>query len=137
MNLDDVAGEVQDALKSIGGLRVPEWGVDRVVPPTAIVTLPERIEYDHTKMRGFDRYVDLQVIILLARGNTRTTRAELAEFVAGSGPRSVKAVLDGWTYTSLDTMRVISAEPQVVTFADVPYEAMIFHTDITGRGAAA
>lgn len=135
MNIVDVGDELLEALRAIPGLRVPPWGVKASSPPFAIVTLPERFNYDETKGRGFDSLRDVQVIILLAKGNDRTTRADLAAYADGSGPKSVKQAIDGGTYTACGTVRVTFAEPEVVTYAGVAYEALIFHTDITGRGA--
>lgn len=130
-----MAAELQVALQTITGLRVPAWGVQRISPPAAIIPLPERIEYDSTYGRGSDRYPDLPVIVLVANPTQRTSRKEIAAYADGSGAKSVKAAIQAHTYTSCDTVRVASCEFDTVKYAAVDYLAAIFHLDITGKGA--
>lgn len=135
MKLKQVCDALGVALAGIG-LRVPPWGVEKVVPPAALVTLPQVIAYDQTKGRGFDRFTDLQIVLLLARGNQRVTREELAEYTDGDGAKSVKAAVEAHDFAgACDTVRVVSAEFERVTYGDIPYDGVIFSLDITGRGA--
>lgn len=136
MNLDQVAGEIGTALGSIDGLTVPEWGVRRVVPPFALISLPERIDYDATYGRGSDRIEDWTVLVLLARPEDPGTRTAIAEYADGSGAKSVKAAIEGYAYAACDSVTVTSAEFDVVKYDGVDYLAAMFHLDITGRGGA-
>jgi hypothetical protein len=137
MNLDDVAEEIRSALKTITGLRVPEWGVQTVVSPAALVGLPVRIDYDETYQRGSDRYPDLEVYVLVGKPEARAARTALAKYAAGAGSKSVKQAVESYAFTSCDkdSVRVASCEFEEVKYAGVPYLAAIFHLDIIGKGA--
>lgn len=127
--------EIGVALSTITGLRVPAWGVENIHAPAAIIALPERIDYDQTYGRGSDRFPDLPVVILVPDGNARLGRKELAAYAAGSGAKSVPAVLRARTWVACDTVRATSAEFDHATYAGGDYLAAIFHLDILGRGA--
>lgn len=130
-----MAGELADALAAIDGLSVPEWGVQRIHPPAAIVTLPDRVEYDAAYQRGADEVPDWTVIVLVARPTDPESRRAIAAYAAGSGARSVKAAIEAHTYTACGEPRVTSAEFDVVTYARTDYLAAIFHLAISGEGA--
>ncbi|MFI6763871.1 hypothetical protein ACIBF5_32600 [Micromonospora sp. NPDC050417] len=134
MNVADIADEVRAALDTIEGLHVPEWGVKRASGETALVTLPEQIEYDTTYGRGTDRIPDLEVIILVPRPTTPEAVRAVAKYADGSGDHSVKAVVEAYAYTACDAVRVASAEFDVATYAGTEYLAALFHLDITGQG---
>lgn len=135
MNLEEVAGELTLALKTITGLRVPPWGVESISPPAAVIALPERIDYDATYGRGSDRFPDLAVIVLVGQPEQRASRKAIAAYTDGSGAKSVKAKLEAYTYTSCDSVRVAWAEFDTARYAGTDYLAAIFHLDITGKGA--
>ena len=135
MNLEEVAGELTLALKTITGLRVPPWGVESISPPAAVIALPERIDYDATYGRGSDRFPDLAVIVLVGQPEQRSARKTIAAYADGSGAKSVKAKLEAYTYTSCDSVRVAWAEFDTARYAGTDYLAAIFHLDITGKGA--
>jgi hypothetical protein len=137
MNLADVAEEIRAALDTIAGLRVPEWGEQRINPPAALVMLPERISYDETYGRGCDRYPDVEVLVLVPNPTTWRAVQDLAPYADGSGSKSVKQAVEAYPYTACDpgAVRVAWCEFDVVKYADVPYLAAIFHLDITGDGA--
>ncbi|HEY9338825.1 MAG TPA: hypothetical protein VIQ79_30535 [Kribbella sp.] len=135
MNLEEVAGELTLALKTITGLRVPPWGVESISPPAAVIALPERIDYDATYGRGSDRFPDLAVIVLVGQPEQRSARKTIAAYADGSGAKSVKAKLEAYTYTSCDSVRVAWAEFDTARYAGTDYLAAIFHLDIVGKGA--
>lgn len=135
MNLIEVADELGAALKTIEGLRVPEWGVQRVHPPFALLPLPEQVSYDLAYGRGGDRIEDWPLLVLVANPAQPAARRSIAEYAAGSGAKSVKARIEAHTYTACDTVRVTSAEFDVVSYAGTDYLAAMFHLDISGKGA--
>ncbi|RQW83557.1 hypothetical protein [Micromonospora globispora] len=135
MNLEAIAAELATVLGTIAGLRVPPWGVESISPPAAVITLPDRIDYDSTYGRGSDRFPDLAVVVLVGAATQRSSRKALAAYADGSGAKSVKAKLEAHTYTSCDSVRVAWAEFGTPTFAGTDYLAAIFHLDITGKGA--
>ncbi|MDG4762430.1 hypothetical protein [Micromonospora sp. WMMD710] len=137
MDVQAIADELGDALKTIAGLTVPEWGVQRVSPPFALIPLPdgEGITYDLTYGRGGDRIEDWPVLVLIDRPARPESRRAIAAYAAGSGSKSVKQAIEDHTYTSCDTVRVTSCEFDVVSYHAVDYLAAMFHLDITGKGA--
>lgn len=135
MDLEQVAAELAAALATIEGLSVPEWGVQRVSPPAALITLPERVEYDAAYARGADEVPDWTVLVLVARPTDPESRRTIAGYAAGSGPRSVKHAIEAHTYVACGQPRVTSAEFDVVSYAGTDYLAAIFHLAISGEGA--
>lgn len=135
MNIEQVAEELRTALGTIAGLNVADWGVQRVHPPAALVSLPERVDYDQTYGRGSDQLSDVVVLVLVARPADPEARKAIAAYADGSGARSVKAAIEAGAYTSCDEVHVTSAEFDVVTYAGTEYLAAMFHLDITGKGA--
>lgn len=135
MHIDSVMGEVATRLKTITGLRVFDHPVDKVEPPTAIVSLPE-INFDLTYGRGSDRYT-LPVILAIGRVVDRAARNNIAPYVAGAGAKSFKAVLEDEStpYASFDTLRVQGVEFDVFTWNSVEYLTATFTLDILGSGA--
>lgn len=135
MDLYAVAEEIRTTLATITGLRVPPWGVEAVQVPAALVTLPEQVDFDETYGRGKDRYPDLQVVILVGVPEERASLKALAAYVAGSGAKSVKAVLEARAWTTCESVRAVSCDFPRATYAGTPYLAAAFHLDIIGRGA--
>ena len=135
MDLDAVADELATALKTISGLHVPEWGVQRIHSPAAVIPLPERIDYDSTYGRGSDHFPDLEVIVLVANPTQPAARRAVAEYADGSGAKSVKAAVEAHAYTSCDSVRVAWAEFDSAKYAGTDYLAAIFHLDIVGKAA--
>lgn len=105
--------------------------------PAAIVGYPEDYTFDATYGRGMDRMTG-EVIVAVGRPHERQSRDLLTKYVNGSGPESVKALLDGGqgAYTSCDSVRVASAVFDVVVIGGVDYLAAVFSVDIAGQGAA-
>jgi hypothetical protein len=133
MNLDTVMTEVATRLDTIVGLRVVDHPVDEIQPPTAIVSLPQ-ITFDQTYGRGSDRYA-LPVVLAVGKVSDRASRNNLAPYVAGSGAKSVKAVLEGFTAVSFDAVRVQGVEFDVISWGTVEYLTATFLLDIMGSGA--
>lgn len=139
MNLADVMQQLADRLDSeIDEFqKVHGFPPDRVGgTPTAIVTYPDAYNYDATYGRGSDRIQNLPVVALVGKVDDRTTRDNIGKFADGSGPSSVKQVLESGEYTAFDTIRVQTADFDIVTISGTEYLAATFACDITGRGTA-
>jgi hypothetical protein len=134
MNLNAVMDEIGVRLGAITGLNVFDYPAPTVTPPAAILSYPDRIDYDLTYGRGMDFIVDLPLIIVDGKANAREARDRIAAYVAGTGPRSVKALLESGTYASFHEIRVTKAEFDVVKIGAVDYIAAIFTLDIAGQG---
>jgi len=137
MDLGDVMAEIGQKLDTITGLRVYPYNADKVNPPAAIVGLPQTITFDLTYGRGSDE-MTLPVFLLVARINDRSSHAELADYLNGSGSKSVKAAVDSSgtnEYTSCDTVTVQMAEPDSYTSAGTDMLGAEFTVKITGSGS--
>lgn len=135
MNLGDVMTQVRAALKTIPGMRVPTGHSESLHPPAALVTFPESVEFHQTYGVGGTKITDMLVLILVPDPGSRTAMDKLLPYVAEVGASSVKAVLEGYAYTALDIMTVRSVDFETVEYAEVPYLAAMFHTEIIGKGA--
>lgn len=143
MDLFAVMAEVATALRTLpaptgmaGTLagRVFDWNVGKISSPGVIVGLPDTVDFDQTYGRGQDKFTDLVVMLLLAKGDQRSAQIYMGPYVAGSGTRSVKAKLDAYTWTACHRAVVRSVTFEDVEYAGVPYLAASFHTDIWGSG---
>lgn len=139
MNLVDVMDEIAVKLRAAPSLagRTYAYPQSPIVPPAAIVTYPTDGTFDATYGRGTDTMTGV-VVVAVGRPNERTARDRLAKYIAGSGPESVKALLDGDEddYTSCDGVRVAEWETDVWNFSGTDYLVAIFRLDIAGPGTA-
>lgn len=134
MDIGAVMDEVGDALDTIAGLRVFRFPPDAAAPPFGIVAWPSDITFDATYGRGSDR-LTLPVIVGVARSNDRAAWAQLGPYCDGSGAASVKAVVEGHTYTACDPPRVTRVEFAPLVLGGTEYEAAFFDLDISGSGS--
>ncbi|MBW0117025.1 hypothetical protein [Pseudonocardia abyssalis] len=134
MNIAALMDELGEALKSIEGLRVYPYYIDRVAPPAAVVGWPEPITFDETFGRGSDR-LTLPVHVVVGKVDARSARDELSLFLAGSGPSSIKQALDNGTYLNADAVTVREARVEVLTIAGIDYLSGVFDVDIYGSGS--
>lgn len=133
MDLDTVMTEIGTALDGISGLRIAVAG-EKVVPPAAWVRWPGSITFDGTYGRGSDS-MELDAVVVVGRTVDRSTRKALAAYCKGSGSSSVKAAVDGGTYTAAHSVTVTGVEFDVVDVAGIDYVAAIFSIDVVGSGA--
>jgi hypothetical protein len=134
MNLADVMDELGTALETIDGLRVFPYFADRIVPPAAVLAWPDPITYDETMGRGSDRET-MHLFVMVGRFDARTTRDRLAQYLDGSGDTSIKAKVEGGTYTAFDSVRVAEVSVDSYTSAGVELLGADFTLDIIGQGA--
>jgi len=137
MNLVAVMDEIAEKLRAAPSLtgRTYAYPQSPIAPPAAIVTYPTEGTFDATYGRGLDTMTGV-VVIAVGRPNERTARDRLAGYIAGSGPESVKALLDGDEddYTSCDGIRVAEWETDVYNIGGTDYLVVIFRLDIAGPG---
>lgn len=134
MVLADVMDELAGQLDTISGLRVFSWPAETVAVPAAVVGYPETVEFDTTYGRGVD-HAQLPVFVLVGRGSDRAARDELGAYCDGSGPSSVKAVLEAGSYTAMNHVRVASVAFDAINVNSVEYLAATFTVDIYGSGS--
>jgi hypothetical protein len=133
VNLGNVMDELGTALEAIDGLRVHPYYADRITPPSAVVAWPD-IDYDATFGRGADR-LTVPVYVLVGKVDARSSRDRLAVYLDGGDTKSVKAALEGGTYTACDSVRVTSATVESIEVAAVEYLGGVFQVDIIGQGS--
>jgi len=135
MNLDTVMKELGTAAATITGLRVQPWAAKSVTPPALVFGLPDEIIPNDTYARGSMLIRDLPAILLVGQAVSRTALTELAAYCAGTGPKSLTAVWQGYGgYTQIHALTVAKIEPDAVKMAGVDYLAAIFHLDVIGSG---
>lgn len=127
--------ELGDRLDQVDGLRVYRWPPSSVSVPAAVVSYPDLIDFDGAYTRGMDR-MTLPVVVLVGKPSDRGARDVIARYCDGSGPASVKQLLDGGGWTAMDSVRVTQVEFTVVTVGTTDYLAATFELDIVGQGAS-
>lgn len=135
MNLDDVMDEAAAVIDQITGLRVTAWPPRSVVPPAGYVSYPQSIDFDETYRRARDKFTGLPITLLAGKATERSARDKAAEWSAGSGSKSVKALAEAHAWTSCDTFTITSVSFDVEELAGVPYLAVVFTADVYGEGA--
>lgn len=134
MILADVMQDVADQLDTIAELRAFAFPPDTITPPAAMVTWPKDLEFDQTYQRGRDR-LTLGVVVVVGRPADRSAVERLGVYCDGSGPASVKEVLEAGTYTTMDVVVVTSIEFADFTIGGTDYPGALFTLDIIGKGA--
>lgn len=134
MLLGDVMDALGSALDGIEGLRVFPYWAERVTPPAAVVGWPDPLTYDAAMARGADQ-LDLPVMVLVGKVDSRTARDKVSAYANGSGPASVKAVIEAHQTTAYHSARVTRCEFGVISVAAVEYLAATFTVNLIGKGA--
>lgn len=131
--MDEVAERVR-AVPTLAG-RTHAWPIANVSAPMAVVGYPSDYTFDATYGRGVDTMTG-SLVVFVGRPTDRSSRDNLAGYVAGGGPESIKAAVDGDDYTSCDGVRVASVEFDVYPVGGVEYLTAVFSLDIAGPGTA-
>lgn len=134
MDLQAVMQQISDRLTTISGLRCFAYPPDNFEPPAAILVAPDSVTFDATYGRGSDELA-LPVLLLISKVDDRSAWKEIAAYCNGTGPKSVKAVVESGTYTAFGLVRVADIEFDVVTWTGVDYLSAKFNLDIDGPGS--
>jgi len=139
MNINNVQEEIGATIVAAdAGIRVTPWDADSVNPPAVLFELPEEYDFDLTYGRGSDEFT-LPIVLLLGKTDARSARKALGAYLDGSGPKSLKAIVDSSntnTYVTCDTVKVRKASdigPYRV--GSILYLGATFETRITGPGS--
>jgi len=137
MNLLGVMVEIGQVLGGMDSVTPYVGAPARVDPPdlgaAVIVPLPEEIVYDGTYGRGMDT-ITQPILFLLPRPTELATHQRIAKYADGAGADSVKAVLEGASWTTCDGVRVGRGVFDAVSYAGVKYLAVEFDVEIWGSG---
>lgn len=134
MNLADVMDEVGKAMHAITGLRVLAFPGATVNPPAGYVSYPQSVDYDQTYGRGVDQITDLAIVLLSGDPYTKEARNQVAEWAAGSGPKSVKQQVEAWPWTTCDDVTITTCEFDGETVDGALHLAAHFKATISGPG---
>lgn len=133
MDIGNVMDELGTAVDMIEGLRVFPYWADRVVAPAAIVSWPE-LDYDTTYARGADM-ATFPLTVVVGKVNARASRDEMAKYLDGSGPNSIKQAIESYSATAWHSARVTSAGVAVISVAGTDYLGAEFQIDVIGSGS--
>lgn len=117
-------------LATIAGLRVSDYPPDSISPPAAVVAYAE-LTYDSTYARGADM-ATFPVHVLVSRTSDRMARDQIEAYRAGSGPKSVKAAVDGNLGGVVADARVASSVVEAIDVNGVSYIGATFSVEVFG-----
>lgn len=137
MILKDVMDEIAERLRGAPSLagRTTAFPPGAVTAPFAFLDFPSDGSYDETYGRGFDRMNGIVVVAITNKPTGQNVRDLFSQYVSGSGPDSVKELLDGDDYTSCDTVRVKDWVAVNYEIGNIAYLSALFNLDIAGQGA--
>lgn len=133
MNLVTLADELKAAAATITGLRVYATPGLAIRAPALVVGFPTDVQFDQTFGRGSDR-LQLTLFLLVGKTSARSGGTALLGYLSGSGSQSVKAAIEGGTYTAADVVHVDSASVGAISAEGTEYLGATFETTVTGRG---
>lgn len=133
MNLNTFLDEIFTVLGAADiGLTIPdETGARAGEPPAPYVMLPA-INYQEPGP-GLHRIEDLVLTVVFGPANNPKVFRTALEYASTSGANSLWAAVRGHTWTSVGTVFIRRAEPNIDSLRDSnPQVAYDFHIDITG-----
>jgi len=92
-SLTNIRNEIGENLGNITSLNVHKFVPDTIEPPTAVVGVVDRIEYDNSFSRGSDTYT-IPVILYITRVDAQLSQESLDSYLQSSGANSVKAQIE-------------------------------------------
>jgi hypothetical protein len=104
-SLTNIRNEIGNNLSSITGLNIYKYVPDMVEPPTAVVGVVERIEYDSTMARGSDVYT-IPVLVYISRVDAQLSQESLDSYLQSSGANSIKAQIESDTTLNSEAQSV-------------------------------
>lgn len=126
VDVSEVLDDISTALDTISGLRVMPPVPKSAQPPFAFCGFPV-VDYDLTARRGMDR-MTVTVYVGVADQVDRAAWDAINEYAAGSGAKSIKAVLEAAGIgTSLRVQRVEFGQ---ITLASGTYTGATFTVDV-------
>jgi hypothetical protein len=141
MDVLALMGEMATRLTA-AGIRTAPIGSDTMVPPSpasAMIYMPERIDYDQTASRGLVKTTDIVLVVFVAGTTRRTAPARLGPYMIDTGTKSIKKLIDTTAavgYTNAFDVQVIYSEIDYsAKMDDVDYIAALFHINAFGSGA--
>lgn len=132
MIIETVMDAIGARIDTISPIRVQKYEADSIEVPAGLVSLPGTINYQTTLGPGFCR-MTIEVTILVSKVDDRVRRKQIAPYGDTSGAKSIRAQLEGGTYTAFDSLEVQTGRFTVVGIAGDDYLAFVALVDIVGR----
>jgi hypothetical protein len=133
MNLVDVAQQLADRAKTLGRLNTFPHPADAIVPDALEIELPDVIAFDSTYARGMDE-IELTVNVLVGKIGDAASARRLMAYLSGSGPRSIKQVLETGNYTAMDSVHVTRAKTAGISVGGQIFLGGQFTVQVVGQG---
>lgn len=133
MDVQAVREELASALQAIDRLQVFAHEPGSITPPSAVVGWPERIDFDAAFNRGADR-ASWELFVFVRQADLRAASENLAPYISGAGPSSVKERIESHEPAAYDSARVQSVEVDGYVYAGVTYLGARFTVDVIGSG---
>lgn len=127
MNVSTVMDQLGVTLATITGLRVFDFPSENAQPPFALVDFPQSVEFDTAMVRGADR-ATFNVLVGVSRNVDRAARDALADYLDGSGSKSIKAAVEAGTVG--DSARVMRVTVSEIVVANTPFLGAVFEVDV-------
>lgn len=133
MGLD--LGVTMDALgvklATIVGLRVHDYPPDAIVPPSAVISYPDAVEYDRTYAGGCDSAV-FTVHVIVGAASARASRDAIALYVGRAGSVSIKTVLeaDPTLGGAVKSLRVERVTIETMTIGGAEYLGAAYDVEV-------
>jgi hypothetical protein len=131
-SISAVRDGIKRNLQTITNMRVYDLIPDVVVPPCAVVGQLD-FQFDASMARGLDT-ASCDIFILVQRFSERSGQDKLDEYLAGGGPKSIKAAIESdlTLNGSVKTCRVVSAESGTYQTGDQTYLSYRYNLAIWG-----
>lgn len=133
MLLRDVMDDLGEALQVIPDLRVKPYTEQRIMPPTAMVSLPRIYRYDATFNRGSDD-IEIPIVVMVGRIDAESSRNAIGSYVDPTGDWSVKAAIETRQSDVWDIAHVMDAQFIVMSVSGVEYLTATFRVRVIGSG---
>jgi hypothetical protein len=140
MRAEDVAEELAGRLRMVSQLQqvhiVPPG---QIVTPAAVVTFPQRVDFDLSGDRGTDSML-IPVLVMTAKvGGSQNAWGVLSDFLNGSGAPSIKAAIEADYAPApgvFDYAHVESETTDVTRWGGTDYLTLSFDVTVVGSGTA-
>ena len=127
-NLNSVMDAIGARLATISGLRVFDFPAENISTPAGVVAYGELL-YDASYGRGADM-ATFPVHVLVSTVSDRMARDAIEAYRAGTGPKSVKAAIDGTLGGTVADARVASSVVEAIEVGGVTYIGATFRVEV-------
>ena len=138
MRAEDIAEELAARLRMVSQLQqVHVVPPGQIVTPAAVVTFPQRVDFDLSGDRGTDSML-LPVLVMASKiGGSQNVWGVLSDFLDGAGAPSIKAAIEAGNAPApgvFDYASVDSETTDVTRWGGTDYLTLAFDVIVVGSG---